>query len=201
MTRRTVVMMLTVVWASPAAVSFLPIFLGWYTTEDAAKLREQRPDICTFVVNKAYAVLSSSVSFWLPGVIMLCMYYRIYVEADRQERMLYSIDISRKEARGYSNSKERASREVIVTAYASKRGFRCETQEKNKAGYGSLTKFIRSTAFVGGVYFNAVRSSGETGRRVAGLWENCGPNSWAQRQPHAPPFGEALSARKIQELH
>ncbi|XP_046409203.1 octopamine receptor beta-1R-like [Ischnura elegans] len=89
MTRRTVVLMLAVVWASPAAVSFVPIFLGWYTTEEAAKFRDQRPDVCKFEVNRAYAVLSSSVSFWLPGVIMLCMYYRIYVEADRQERMLY----------------------------------------------------------------------------------------------------------------
>lgn len=81
--------MLAVVWCSPALVSFLPIFMGWYTTEDHIEFRKRFPKVCSFTVNKVYAVVSSSVSFWIPGVIMLYMYYRIYVEADRQERMLY----------------------------------------------------------------------------------------------------------------
>ncbi|CAG9794834.1 unnamed protein product [Diatraea saccharalis] len=81
--------MLAVVWCSPALVSFLPIFMGWYTTEDHMDFRKRFPKVCSFTVNKVYAVISSSVSFWIPGVIMLFMYYRIYVEADRQERMLY----------------------------------------------------------------------------------------------------------------
>ncbi|XP_053619675.1 octopamine receptor beta-1R-like [Plodia interpunctella] len=81
--------MLAVVWCSPALVSFLPIFMGWYTTEDHMEFRRRYPKVCSFTVNKVYAVISSSVSFWIPGVIMLFMYYRIYVEADRQERMLY----------------------------------------------------------------------------------------------------------------
>lgn len=45
--------------------------------------------ICEFKVNKAYAIVSSSVSFWIPGIVMLSMYYRIYQEADRQERLVY----------------------------------------------------------------------------------------------------------------
>ncbi|XP_068625357.1 octopamine receptor beta-1R-like [Battus philenor] len=81
--------MLAVVWCSPALVSFLPIFAGWYTTHEHLDFRRRHPKVCSFTVNKVYAVISSSVSFWIPGVIMLFMYYRIYVEADRQERMLY----------------------------------------------------------------------------------------------------------------
>ncbi|KAJ2940064.1 hypothetical protein O0L34_g6433 [Tuta absoluta] len=81
--------MLAVVWCSPALVSFLPIFMGWYTTKEHLELRERHPEACSFTVNRWYAVISSSVSFWIPGVIMLYMYYRIYMEADRQERMLY----------------------------------------------------------------------------------------------------------------
>lgn len=45
--------------------------------------------LCEFKVNKSYAIISSSVSFWLPGIVMISMYYKIYQEADRQERMLY----------------------------------------------------------------------------------------------------------------
>ncbi|XP_045506776.1 octopamine receptor beta-1R-like [Colias croceus] len=81
--------MLAVVWCSPALVSFLPIFMGWYTTVEHLDFRKKHPKVCSFTVNRIYAVISSSVSFWIPGVIMLFMYYRIYVEADRQERMLY----------------------------------------------------------------------------------------------------------------
>ncbi|XP_050681971.1 octopamine receptor beta-1R-like [Leptidea sinapis] len=81
--------MLAVVWSCPALVSFLPIFMGWYSTVEHLDFRKKHPKVCSFTVNKIYAVISSSVSFWIPGVIMLFMYYRIYVEADRQERMLY----------------------------------------------------------------------------------------------------------------
>ncbi|KAJ9593216.1 hypothetical protein L9F63_015215, partial [Diploptera punctata] len=89
MTYSKLAIMLAVVWCSPALVSFLPIFMGWYTTEEHLEFRRKHVDICGFTVNKLYAVISSSVSFWVPGVIMIFMYYRIYVEADRQERMLY----------------------------------------------------------------------------------------------------------------
>lgn len=81
--------MLSVVWCSPTVMSFFPIFAGWYTTEEHLEYRKKYPDVCVFQVNKLYAVISSSVSFWVPGIIMIAMYYKIYREADRQERMLY----------------------------------------------------------------------------------------------------------------
>ncbi|XP_034837322.1 octopamine receptor beta-1R-like [Maniola hyperantus] len=89
MTTSKLGIMLTVVWFSPALVSFLPIFMGWYTTHEHLDFRKRHPKVCSFTVNRVYAVISSSVSFWIPGVIMIYMYYRIYMEADRQERMLY----------------------------------------------------------------------------------------------------------------
>ncbi|XP_018562067.1 octopamine receptor beta-1R-like [Anoplophora glabripennis] len=89
MTNARLVLMLAVVWCSPALLSFLPIFMGWYTTFDHLDFRKKNPEICVFTVNRPYSVISSSVSFWVPGMVMIFMYYRIYVEADRQERMLY----------------------------------------------------------------------------------------------------------------
>ncbi|EEB10259.1 class A rhodopsin-like G-protein coupled receptor GPRoar2, putative [Pediculus humanus corporis] len=81
--------MLAVVWCSPALLSFLPIFMGWYTTNEYLEFRLDHPDDCSFKVNRTYAVISSTVSFWAPGLIMIYMYWRIYMEADIQERMLY----------------------------------------------------------------------------------------------------------------
>ncbi|XP_008548361.1 octopamine receptor beta-1R [Microplitis demolitor] len=81
--------MLSFVWCSPTIISFLPIFAGWYTTPEHLEYRKKNPDLCMFQVNKPYAVISSCVSFWVPGIIMIAMYYKIYREADRQERLLY----------------------------------------------------------------------------------------------------------------
>lgn len=89
MTNVRLIFMLAIVWCSPALLSFLPIFMGWYTTSAHLDFRRKNPSLCMFVVNRTYSVISSSVSFWVPGMVMILMYYRIYVEADRQERMLY----------------------------------------------------------------------------------------------------------------
>ncbi|XP_067008101.2 octopamine receptor beta-3R-like [Anabrus simplex] len=88
MTHRTVSFMLANVWILPALISFTPIFLGWYTTEDHQEFRRAHPNVCIFVVNKYYAIISSGVSFWIPGVVMVTMYYRIYKEAVRQRKAL-----------------------------------------------------------------------------------------------------------------
>ncbi|XP_067618708.1 octopamine receptor beta-1R-like isoform X1 [Eurosta solidaginis] len=89
MTHRRVLFMLLMVWLLPALLSFLPICSGWYTTAENWKYLKNNPHICEFKVNKAYAVVSSSMSFWIPGFVMVYMYYRIYQEAVRQERLVY----------------------------------------------------------------------------------------------------------------
>ncbi|XP_033166790.1 octopamine receptor beta-3R isoform X1 [Drosophila mauritiana] len=88
MTHKTVCFMLANVWILPALISFTPIFLGWYTTEEHLREISLHPDQCSFVVNKAYALISSSVSFWIPGIVMLVMYWRIFKEAIRQRKAL-----------------------------------------------------------------------------------------------------------------
>lgn len=89
MTTKRVAVMLTCVWVSSGIISFIPIFLGWYTTDEWLNKRKSNPPECSFVVNRPYAIISSSVSFWIPCVIMVFAYYRIYLEAVRQEKMLY----------------------------------------------------------------------------------------------------------------
>lgn len=78
MTKKTVYLMIANVWFLPSIISFIPIFFGWYTTEDQLRWNEKHPSDCVFVVNKVYAVVSSSISFWIPGIVMITMYYRIF---------------------------------------------------------------------------------------------------------------------------
>lgn len=79
--------MLAATWLSPITISYVPIFMGWYTTSDYLV---QQNDQCNFKVNKPYAVISSSISFWIPCTIMLFTYYAIFQEANRQEKNLYA---------------------------------------------------------------------------------------------------------------
>lgn len=44
--------------------------------------------VCIFAVNRPFALISSSVSFWIPGVVMIIMYCKIYKEAVRQKEAL-----------------------------------------------------------------------------------------------------------------
>ncbi|XP_071644880.1 octopamine receptor beta-1R isoform X2 [Temnothorax longispinosus] len=84
----TVTAMLSSAWTLPALISFIPIFMGWYTTQQHLDFRRKNPQICMFVVNLPYAVISSCVSFWIPGVVMIIMYCKIYKEAIKQRAAL-----------------------------------------------------------------------------------------------------------------
>ncbi|CAG0895037.1 unnamed protein product [Cyprideis torosa] len=87
-TKKKVCLMIAGVWTAPILLSFLPIFMKWYTTDEHIQERLQHPDECPFVVNKYYGVISSSVSFWIPCAIMIMTYARIFKEAKRQEEQL-----------------------------------------------------------------------------------------------------------------
>lgn len=78
MTHKTVGFMLANVWMLPALISFTPIFLGWYSTDEHLVWLKQNPSECVFIVNKPYAIVSSSISFWIPAIVMISMYYRIF---------------------------------------------------------------------------------------------------------------------------
>ncbi|CAH0394482.1 unnamed protein product [Bemisia tabaci] len=90
MTKRKVAIMLLLTWISPAIISFVPIFCGWYTTEEHKHYRNNHPDECQFEVNKLYALISSSISFWIPCTIMIFTYLAIFKEANRQEKQIHA---------------------------------------------------------------------------------------------------------------
>lgn len=62
--------------------------IGWYTTDKHKEDILNNPNSCSFVVNKYYAVVSSSISFYIPCTIMICTYWAIFREANRQEKQL-----------------------------------------------------------------------------------------------------------------
>uniref|UniRef100_A0A3B4VDF0 Beta-2 adrenergic receptor n=1 Tax=Seriola dumerili TaxID=41447 RepID=A0A3B4VDF0_SERDU len=73
------------VWAVASLISFLPIHLKlWVSREDEAKRCLADMYCCDFNTNAAYAVSSSIVSFYLPLVVMIFLYSRVFQEAQKQ---------------------------------------------------------------------------------------------------------------------
>uniref|UniRef100_H3AQ59 Beta-1 adrenergic receptor n=2 Tax=Latimeria chalumnae TaxID=7897 RepID=H3AQ59_LATCH len=78
------------VWAISALVSFLPIMMHWWRdarNPDAVECYEN-PKCCDFLTNQAYAVASSIISFYIPLVIMIFVYVRVFKEAQKQIRKI-----------------------------------------------------------------------------------------------------------------
>uniref|UniRef100_UPI00398F2DEB beta-1 adrenergic receptor n=1 Tax=Pristiophorus japonicus TaxID=55135 RepID=UPI00398F2DEB len=74
-----------VVWAISALISLLPILMHWSRDDHPEAIRcYNDPCCCDFVTNKAYAVASSITSFYLPLLIMIFVYARVFQEAKKQ---------------------------------------------------------------------------------------------------------------------
>ncbi|XP_017274997.1 alpha-1D adrenergic receptor [Kryptolebias marmoratus] len=81
MTERRAAAILVLVWVSSVVISVGPL-LGW---------KEPPPvddSICSITEEPAYALFSSLFSFYLPLLVILVMYFRVYVVARRTTRSL-----------------------------------------------------------------------------------------------------------------
>lgn len=87
------------VWVVASLISFLPIHLKlWVATDVKAQECLANTTCCEFDTNVEYAVSSSIVSFYLPLVVMIFLYTRVFQEAQKQlekirgqERYFYNL--------------------------------------------------------------------------------------------------------------
>ncbi|XP_028331636.1 beta-1 adrenergic receptor [Gouania willdenowi] len=71
------------VWAISALVSFLPILMHWSRDTVDTSCYED-PECCDFDTNGEYAIISSVISFYIPLLVMIFVYARVYREAKLQ---------------------------------------------------------------------------------------------------------------------
>ncbi|XP_078145159.1 5-hydroxytryptamine receptor 4 [Centroberyx gerrardi] len=87
MTPMRVALMIGGCWVIPTFISFLPIMQGWNSIGIDHVIEERRysegsnSTSCVFMVNKPYALTCSVVAFYIPLVLMVLAYQRIYVTA------------------------------------------------------------------------------------------------------------------------
>ena len=89
MTKKRVALMLSCVWGASALISHIPIWTGIYAQQGGRYITED--GMCLFDVNVYYAVISSSISFWIPALIMAITYAMVFREAMRQERQIMKL--------------------------------------------------------------------------------------------------------------
>ncbi|XP_072514309.1 adrenoceptor beta 3b [Salminus brasiliensis] len=78
------------VWTISALVSFVPIMGGLSHAYDGVSFEKCKEDrrCCDFILNKPYAIVSSIISFYIPLLVMLCLYGQVFVIATRQVKMI-----------------------------------------------------------------------------------------------------------------
>ncbi|XP_007555096.1 5-hydroxytryptamine receptor 4 isoform X1 [Poecilia formosa] len=87
MTPMRVTLMIGGCWVIPTFISFLPIMQGWNSIGIDHLIEERRHNgssnstSCVFMVNKPYALTCSLVAFYIPLVLMVLAYQRIYITA------------------------------------------------------------------------------------------------------------------------
>ncbi|KAM4706558.1 trace amine-associated receptor 1-like [Discoglossus pictus] len=87
MSQKRVTTLICICWIIPVVISFAPIMLGLHLLG----VEHILPDnLCFFLVNQVYSLCASFVAFYLPMLIMLVAYYKIYREARKQALQIHA---------------------------------------------------------------------------------------------------------------
>lgn len=77
------------VWVVSTLISFVPIMKGyWHAPDIEAKRCYDNEKCCDFVTNTAFAITSSTLSFYIPLLIMIFVYTKVFIIATRQVQLI-----------------------------------------------------------------------------------------------------------------
>ncbi|KAJ8408859.1 hypothetical protein AAFF_G00246770 [Aldrovandia affinis] len=85
LTKSRAYLVVLAVWVVAGLISFLPIHMEWWISDEPESLCcRNDTSCCDFNTNTAYAITSSIVSFYIPLVVMVFVYSRVFQEARKQ---------------------------------------------------------------------------------------------------------------------
>nr|XP_057923153.1 D(5)-like dopamine receptor [Doryrhamphus excisus] len=134
MTRRFAFVMIGVAWTLSILISFIPVQLNWHRAR--AEPSNSTED-CNASLNRTYAISSSLISFYIPVLIMVGTYTRIFRIAQTQIRRISSLE----RAAGPRAPKQRPHH-------------RASTQDDNslKSSFKRETKVLKTLSIIMGVF-------------------------------------------------
>ncbi|XP_069016019.1 D(5)-like dopamine receptor [Embiotoca jacksoni] len=132
MTRRFAFLMIGVAWTLSILISFIPVQLNWHRADNSTA---DDPEDCNASLNRTYAISSSLISFYIPVVIMVGTYTRIFRIAQTQIRRISSLE--RAAGPRAQNQRHRAS-----------------TQDESalKTSFKRETKVLKTLSIIMGVF-------------------------------------------------
>ena len=93
MTQRRAYIFMGVAWGLSVAISFVPIYTGLFADRNLVELYTNGPN-CSLQVNKVYAVISSMLSFYVPLVVTIIAYTKIFSIANHQAKEIKRMECS-----------------------------------------------------------------------------------------------------------
>ncbi|XP_048486409.1 dopamine receptor 1 [Plutella xylostella] len=93
-TRKVAIVTIAMIWLLAALISFLPISLGLHRPLEEAEtvtLQPPRYPTCALVLTPTYAVVSSCISFYLPCIVMISIYCRLYCYAQKHVKSIRAV--------------------------------------------------------------------------------------------------------------
>lgn len=93
MTSRKVAMVLAGIWIFSFAMAFVPIHVGW-NTSDGAIQNYDHPELCVFEGNAVYVLLVSIGTYFAPLVVMCGVYIKVFCVARKQVERIKQLTIS-----------------------------------------------------------------------------------------------------------
>ncbi|KAI5694262.1 hypothetical protein M8J75_013763 [Diaphorina citri] len=90
-TRKVAVGTIACIWLLAALISFVPISLGLHRPPVPVELYEGELPTCALDLTPTYAVVSSCISFYVPCIVMLGIYLRLYCYAQKHVKSIRAV--------------------------------------------------------------------------------------------------------------
>nr|XP_040033642.1 D(1)-like dopamine receptor [Gasterosteus aculeatus aculeatus] len=167
MTHRVAFVMIGVAWSLSILISFIPVQLNWHQVgEEGGEAMERVMEMmaaagrnftnssnvnasaaaksCVANLNKTYAISSSLISFYIPVVIMIATYTRIYRIAQTQIRRITSLERAAEQAQnqGYGGNRNQQQQQQ----------HRPNEEASLKSSFKKETKVLKTLSIIMGVF-------------------------------------------------
>uniref|UniRef100_A0A3Q4GJM5 D(5)-like dopamine receptor-like n=1 Tax=Neolamprologus brichardi TaxID=32507 RepID=A0A3Q4GJM5_NEOBR len=143
MTHRVAFVMIGVAWTLSILISFIPVQLNWHRAgEEDFNSSDVAAQSCVANLNKTYAISSSFISFYIPVVIMIATYTRIYRIAQTQIRRIMSLERAAEQAQHQGHGVNRNQQQVQ----------RPGDEASLKSSFKKETKVLKTLSIIMGVF-------------------------------------------------
>jgi hypothetical protein len=92
MTKRTILIIIGCIWLISVLLSYGPVLLGVYSQSLTGTAVSSDPNECGMRPNLIYSIISSSLSFYIPLIIILFLYGRIFITARKHSHELQKLE-------------------------------------------------------------------------------------------------------------